>query len=217
MSPTPLRSKVRLALFILFVVTLVSLPFVIFGEEFVFPLLQSREQQAGALTLVAIALLVCDSVAPVPATLVIMFLAARAGRVAGVVGGTVGLSLGVLVAAWFGRGAVGRLAPKFFPDAELVRLREALQKRLVLTLACLRSVPVLAETSVIVAAAAGVPVRRIFHATLLPNFIVAVIYSLAADDSATTAVVTFLATMIVSYAVWRVWGARTPPTEAAKP
>jgi 3-dehydroquinate synthase len=216
-SPTPLRRKVRLALFVLFVVTLVSLPFVIFGEEFVFPLLQSREQQAGALTLVAMALLVCDSVAPVPATLVIMFLAARAGRVAGVVGGTVGLSLGVLVAAWFGRGAVGRLAPKFFPDAELVRLRETLQKRLVLTLACLRSVPVLAETSVIVAAAAGVPVRRIFHATLLPNFIVAAIYSLAADDSVTTAVVTFLATMIVSYAVWRVWGARTPPTVAAKP
>jgi 3-dehydroquinate synthase len=214
---TSSRSKVRLVLFVLFVITLVSLPFVIFGEEFVFPLLQSREQQAGALTLVAIALLICDSVAPIPATLVIMFLAARAGRVAGVVGGTVGLSLGVLVAAWFGRGAVGRLAPKFFPDAELVRLREALQKRLVLTLACLRSVPVLAETSVIVAAAAGVPVRRIFTATLLPNLIVAAIYSVAADDSATTAVVTFLATMIVSYGVWRLWGARSTPAASAEP
>jgi 3-dehydroquinate synthase len=140
-----------------------------------------------------------------------MFLAARAGRIPGIIGGTVGLSLGVLVAAWFGRGAVGRLAPKFFPEAELARLREALQRRLVLTLACLRSVPVLAETSVIAAAAMGIPVRRIFNATLLPNFIVAVIYSVAADDSFTTAVVTFLLTMGVSYALWRWWGARTAP------
>ena len=205
-------STVRLTLFIVFVIAIVSVPFVIFGEEFVFPLLESRQQQTGWLTLIAIALLVCDSVAPVPATLVIMFLAAKAGWLAGMVGGTIGLALGVLAAAWFGRGAVGRLAPKFFPDTELLRLRESLQQRLVLTLACLRSVPVLAETSVIVAAAAGVPVRRIFWATLLPNFIVAAIYSLAADDSFQTAVVTFLATMLVSYALWRLFGSK--PTTA---
>jgi uncharacterized membrane protein YdjX (TVP38/TMEM64 family) len=201
-------STLRVALFVFFVVALVSVPFVIFGEDFVFPLLKSREHQVGWLTVIAIVLLVSDSVAPVPATLVIMFLAAKAGAVAGIIGGTVGLSLGVLAAAWFGRGAVGRLAPKFFPDAELARLRDSLQQRLVLTLACLRSVPVLAETSIIVAAAAGVPVRRIFLATLPPNLIVAAIYSLAADDSFGTAVVTFLATMVVSYVVWRVFGAK---------
>ncbi len=201
-------STLRIVLFVVFVIAVVSVPFVIFGEEFVFPLLKSREHQVGWLTVIAIALLVCDSVAPVPATLVIMFLAAKAGAVAGIIGGTIGLSLGVLAAAWFGRGAVGRLAPKFFPDTELLRLRESLQQRLVLTLACLRSVPILAETSVIVAAAAGVPIRRIFVATLLPNLIVAAIYSLAADDSFSTAVVTFLATMVVSYAVWRIFGAK---------
>ena len=78
-----------------------------------------------------------------PATLVIMYLAAKGGVVAGIVGGTFGLSAGVLAAAWFGRTAVGRIAPKFFPEAELTKLREALQRRLALTLACLRSVPVL--------------------------------------------------------------------------
>jgi len=201
-------STARLGLFVLFVIALVSVPFVIFGQEFVFPLLKSQEQQVGWLTLIAIALLVCDSVAPVPATLVIMFLAAKAGWLAGIVGGTIGLALGVLVAAWFGRGAVGRLAPRFFSDAELGRLRGSLQRRLFLTLACLRSVPVLAETSVIIAAAAGVPVRRIFWVTVLPNFIVAAIYSIAADDSPTTAIVTFLATMAVSYAIWRLFGAK---------
>jgi 3-dehydroquinate synthase len=203
-----LMKKVKTALFVAFVIAIVSIPFVVFGDEFVLPLLESQKQQAGWLTLIAIVLLTADSVAPVPATLVIMFLAAKAGRMAGIMGGTLGLSTGVLVAAWFGRTAVGRIAPKFFPDAELARLRALLQSRLALTLACLRSVPVLAETSVIIAAAMGVPVRQIFLATLLPNFVVAVIYSVAADDSATTAVVTFVATMLASWVLWLVLSRR---------
>jgi 3-dehydroquinate synthase len=199
-------STLRTILFVLFVMTLVILPFVLLGEEYVMPLLKSREQQTGALVLVAVALLACDSVAPVPATVVVMYLAAKAGWLAGIVGGTLGMCLGVLAAGWIGRTAVGRLAPKFIPDAELARLRGALQQRLVVTLACLRSVPVLAETSIIAAAAMGIPVRRIFLVTIVPNFLVATIYSVAADDSATTAIVTFLATMVVSYVIWRVFG-----------
>jgi hypothetical protein len=203
-SPAP--ATVKTILFVLFVMTLVCLPFAIFGEDFVLPLLESRQQQVGALTIIAVALLACDSVAPVPATLVIMYLAAKGGWLAGIVGGTVGLCAGVLGAAWIGRSAVGRLAPKFIPDAELMRLREALQKRLVVTLACLRSVPVLAESSIIIAAAMGIPVWRIFWSTVLPNLIVATIYSVAADDSWSTAVITFLLTMVLSYVVWRVFG-----------
>ncbi len=208
----PSPTVVRTTLFVLFVMTLVCLPFAIWGEEFVLPLLKSREQQTGALIVIGVVLLAADSVAPIPSSLVILFLAAKAGWVAGIVGGALGMSAGVLVAAWLGRFAVGRLAPKFIPDAELVRLREALQKRLWVTLACLRSVPVLAETSVIAAAAMGVPVLRIFTATLLPNLIVATIYSVAADDSWQTALVIFLATMVASYALWRIAGRKeTPP------
>jgi 3-dehydroquinate synthase len=207
-------STVKAALFVLFVMAIVILPFAIFGENFFLPLLKSREQQVGALTAVSIALLAVDSVAPVPSTIVLMTLANRAGWLAGIVGGTIGLCAGVLAASWLGRAAVGRLAPKFLPEAEVARLRESLQKRLVVTLACLRSVPVLAETSVIVAAAMGIPVKRIFWATVLPNFIVAAIYSFAASDSATTAAITFLATMVVSYIVWRLFG-RTEAKQSA--
>ncbi|MBI5690080.1 MAG: VTT domain-containing protein [Verrucomicrobia bacterium] len=203
----PSRQSVRTALFVAFVVALVCLPFAIFGEEFVLPLLQTRAQQAGALTVLSILLLAADSVAPVPATLVIMYLAAKAGWLAGIIGGTLGMSAGVLAAAWLGRFAVGRLAPKFFPDTELARLRESLQSRLTLTLACLRSVPVLAETSIIVAAAMGIPTTRIFWVTVLPNLIVSTIYSVAADDSFVTAALTFFLTLAVSYAVWR-WAPR---------
>lgn len=199
----PSRQSVKLALFVLFVMTLVCLPFVIFGEDHVLPLIETRERQAGALTALSIALLATDSVAPVPSTLVIMYLAAKAGWPAGVIGGTLGMCGGVLAAAWLGRFAVGRLVPRFFPDSEAERLRRSLQERLPLTLACLRSVPVLAETSVIVAAAMGIPTARIFRATLLPNLIVSAVYSFAADDSPLTAGVTFLALLAASYAVWR--------------
>ena len=200
----PARNPTRLKIFYIFiaVVALVCLPFAIFGQEFAIPWLKSYEQQPGALILIAVALLAADSVAPVPSTLVIMFLAAKAGIVAGILGSTVGLTLGVFTAAWFGRAGVGRFAPRFIPEAELVRLRENLQTRLPLTLACWRAVPVMAETSVILAAAAGVPLRRIFAATLLPNFLVAVIYSAAANDSLATACATFGATLAASGALW---------------
>lgn len=193
--------------FVVFLVAVVSVPFVIWGDEFVAPLLASQEHRTFGLVALAIALLAADSIAPIPATLVIMFLAAKAGVIAGVIGGTLGLSAGVLAASWFGRAAVGRIAPRFFPEAELLRLRTGLQRNLALTLACWRSVPVLAETSVILAAAAGVPMSRIFKVTLLPNFVIALIYSVAADDSFRTACLAFGVTLFASLLLWR-WAAR---------
>lgn len=199
---SPSFRLVKITLFVLLVMALVIAPFVIWGEDFVIPLLNAQEHRIEWLVVIAIVLLAADSVAPVPATLVIMFLAAKAGTLAGVIGGTIGLTAGVLAAAWFGRVAVGRIAPRFFPDEELVRLREALHTRLALTLACLRSVPVLAETSVIVAAAMGIPLKRIVLLTLLPNLAVALIYSVSADDSFQTAVIAFLGTMVASGVLW---------------
>jgi len=205
----------KFVLLIITIIALVSAPFVIWGDEYVLPLLQSHVDQTSLLIIIAIILLAADSVAPVPATLVIMFLAAHSGRLAGIAGGTIGMSAGVLTAAWFGRTAVGRLAPKFFPDAELVKLREGLQRNLALTLACWRSVPVLAETSVILAAAAGIPIRRIFLATLLPNFIISFIYSVAADDSLGTAALAFLLILALSLGLWFLFRGKSQPAKPA--
>ena len=200
----------KFGLLVVAIVALVSAPFVIWGDTYVLPLLESHVDRTSLLIAIAIMLLAADSVAPVPATLVIMFLAAHSGRFAGIVGGTIGMSAGVLTAAWIGRTAVGRLAPKFFPDSELARLRAGVQRNLALTLACWRSVPVLAETSVILAAAAGIPIRRIFLATLLPNFIISVIYSIAADDSLGTAALAFLLILVLSLGLWLLFRGKAP-------
>jgi uncharacterized membrane protein YdjX (TVP38/TMEM64 family) len=190
------------ACLVVVVMALVCVPFVVFGQEFAVPWLKSVEQRAGLLASLSILLLAADALAPVPSTLVIMFLAANAGTLVGILASTVGLCAGVLTAAWFGRVAVGRLAPRFISETELARLRDNLQSRLALTLACWRAVPVMAETTVILAAATGVPIRKIFLATLLPNLLVAVIYSVAADDSFVTASIAFFATLIASALLW---------------
>ena len=214
MPPRPVFTA-KFVLLVIAIIAIVSAPFVIWGDSFVMPLLQSHVDRTSLLILIAIVLLAADSVAPVPATLVIMYLAAKGGTLAGILGGTVGMAAGVLTAAWFGRTAVGRLAPKFFPEAELARMRAGLQRNLALTLACWRSVPVLAETSVILAAATGVPIMRIFWATLLPNFIISVIYSVAADDSFQTACLAFLLTLALSLGLWRLFRNRIGPSSAS--
>lgn len=195
-------SFVRYVCLFVAVMALVTVPFLLFGQDYAMPWLESVEQRTSILALLSIVLLAADSLAPIPSTVVIMFLAAKAGTVVGILASTLGLCTGVLTAAWFGRVAVGRLAPRFIPDMELARLRESLQSRLALTLICWRAVPVMAETTVILAAATGVPTRKIFLATLPPNLLVAVIYSVAADNSFVTACITFCAILIVSGLLW---------------
>ncbi len=197
---------IRFGLFVLLIVALVSLPFIVFGEEYALPLLRTREGQSWALALVGVALLIADSVAPVPSAIVIVTVAAKTGWLVGTLVGTIGLTGQVLGAAWLGRYAVRRVAPRFFGAQDMARLQTSLQQKLALTLGCLRSVPVLAETSVIVAASLGIPLRRIFAATLLPNLVISAAYSIAADHSLWTACAAILASIAVSLAVWRAGG-----------
>jgi 3-dehydroquinate synthase len=188
----------------------------IWGESVFVPAFEALRHSVVWMVGLAIALLGADALLPVPSAWVIIFLAQESGRIAGFIGGAVGLSVGVVVAAWIGRVAVGRAAPKFIPESELVRMRSMIERHTILTLACMRSVPVLAETSVVIAAAAGVPIARIFWMTLAPNLAIAGIYAVAADDSLTTACIVFLATVGVSYGVFRIAGARGANIEATR-
>lgn len=198
-------------------IALVSAPFVIWGDSFVLPLLEAHADEKVLLGLLAILLLAADAFAPVPATLVIMFLAGKAGWITGILGGTVGLSLGVVVAAWVGRAAVGRIAPRLVPEKELARLRAGLARNPALSLACWRAVPVMAETSIMLAAATGIPTRRIFRVTLLPNLIVSAVYSFAADDSLAMAALAFLLVLACSLLLWLVFSRRSEPVPTETP
>lgn len=208
-----LRRVLRLGLLVFAVSILVCLPFLVFGEELFTPALEQLRRHTGWLAAATVALLALDAVLPVPSAWVLILLALEGGLPLGIIGGSVGLCAGVLVSTWIGRVAIGRLAPRFVSETEIARLRESIVQHTTLTLACMRSVPVLAETSVMIAAAAGVPTWRIFLATLLPNIAVATVYSVAASDSILTASIAFVATIGTSYLFWRAFGAfrtRTP-------
>jgi len=196
----------RRAAFLLLVAALVIGPFLYFGEDLVKPWLPAGEAGRAWLVATAVLLLAVDAVLPVPSSWVLIALANQAGVVAGILGGTAGLTAGVLVAAWIGRAAVGPLASRIVPASDLARLRQALPGQVMVALVCLRSVPVLAEMSVLVAAAAHVPLRRILAATVPANAVIAVVYSVAANESLVSAILTFLVTVGLSYAFWRRWG-----------
>lgn len=197
---------VRRAAFVLLVAALVIVPFFVFGEELARPWLDRSEAGQGWTVATAILLLTVDAALPVPSSLVLIALANRAGVLAGIVGGTVGLTAGVIVAAWIGRAAVGPMASRLVPAGDLERLRSALPRQVMVGLVCLRSVPILAEMSVLAAAAAKLPLRQILVATVPANIVIAVIYSFAADESWQMALLAFLVTVGISYAVWRFWG-----------
>lgn len=198
----------RRVAFLLLAAALVIGPFLYFGEDLVKPWLPAAEAGRTWLVATAVLLLAVDAVLPVPSSWVLIALANQAGVVAGIVGGTAGLTAGVLVAAWIGRAAVGPLASRLVPASDLERLRAAEPRQVLVALVCLRSVPVLAEMSVLVAAAARVPLRRILVATVPANAVIAGVYSVAANESLMSAIVTFLATVGISYGFWRWWGGR---------
>jgi hypothetical protein len=202
-KPNPLRAA-KFALFVFFVVALLSLPFVFFGEEYVAPILGNHEQQAWVLAGIGVILLTADSLAPVPSSIVIVAVALKAGWAIGTLAGTVGLCGQVVGAAWFGKLALSKITLRMLGLADGEQLRATMQKRLAVTLGCLRSVPLLAETSVVVAASLGVSLRQIFRVTVLPNLAIAATYSLAAQAGLWVAGVAVVVSTVVSVVLWRV-------------
>lgn len=206
--PIAASRRARFTVLVLFVVALLSVPFVIWGEDFAIRILGGQERQAWAMALIGIALLTADSVAPIPSSIVIVAVALKAGWIVGTIAGTIGLCGQVVGAAWFGQVAIGKVAGRLIGFSDRDRLRVAVQQRLALTLGCFRSVPLLAETSVVIAASLGIPLARIWRATVLPNLAIAATYSVAAETGLWAAGVAVVASIAISLLLWRIAASR---------
>lgn len=193
----------RRVAFVLVLGAIVIVPFMLLGEDFGKSWLTDTGRGRAWVMGTGVLLLTVDAVLPIPSSWVMIALANQAGVFAGIIAGTVGLTTGVVLAAWIGRTAVGPLASRIVPAADLERLRSGAPRQVIIGLVCLRSIPVLAEMSVLAAAAAKVPLSRILLATVPANLVIAVVYSLAADESLTAATVVFVVSVVVSYALWR--------------
>lgn len=183
--------------------TVLALPFVLFGEEYALRILGSHDRHAWAVAAMGIVLLTADSLAPVPSSLVIVFVALKTGWIVGTIAGTLGLCGQVIGAAWFGRVALSRFTARVFGIADIESLRGALQTRLAVTLGCLRAVPLLAETSVVLAASLGISLWRIVRTTLLPNVAIAATYAIAAEAGAWVAFTAIVLSIVLALVAWR--------------
>jgi len=126
---------------------------------------------------VIVALLAGDIVLPVPSSLVSALAGAALGFWGGVLAIWLGMCAGCLIGYWLGRGA-GRVAMlHVVGEGELARAREKLAGAGGIALVLTRAVPVLAETMVLGAGAAAMPLGPFLLLTSTANLAVALAYS----------------------------------------
>jgi 3-dehydroquinate synthase len=165
----------------IFVALLFTITFLLIGEG---PATNWIEQSPLGIVGASLFLLAIDIVVPVPSSLVILFVGQKLGAPVGILIGTLGLSagcsIGFLIGWLFPRRALALLNQ---PDT--VSLSSSPSKLYISWLAALRAVPILGETSVIVAGMLRFDPVKVLGVTTLSNFALAAAYVLLgslADD-----------------------------------
>lgn len=179
MPPSRPRPGLGLALPALVVLALVLVPFALVGEPLEALALGALDGAHGqvAVASVVVASLAADVVLPVPSSLVATAAGALLGWLPGALAATLGMLAGGLVGHRLGAVARGRLVTRLVPAADMAWLEGVVARHGALAVAALRPIPVLAETSVIVAGAAGLPLRRFLPACLLSSLGVALAHA----------------------------------------
>lgn len=171
-----LLMKKSLFLFFSIMLVIPLIPFAIFGE---LDGIRWIEGTSGWITfLYGIILLASDIVLPLPSSLIAVFLGAKLGWLAGSAAIFLGLMSGSLIG--FGMGwVVGRKVLDRMISERGQELYTRLEHRMSYwALALCRSVPMLAEASVIAAGVAKLDIKKTLPMLLMSNLCLAILYSL---------------------------------------
>lgn len=199
----------RPAAFLAAVIALIAVPFVLFGTA-----VEEWTGEATGLdtprTVVAVlifGLLAADVVAPIPASLVCSAAGVALGGVVGTLVAAAGMSCGCLIG--FG---LARRGQAVVTGPEFRTLEAAVRRYGLLALVVCRPVPVLAEATVLVAGAMGVPFWRAVGVSTAANLGVAAAYAVpgAVADGPGWVLVVFAASCAVPALLWMIvaWPAR---------
>lgn len=152
--------------------TLVLIPFVLL-ENSIGEWAQTSISDAenSTIALISIALLAGDMVLPTPSSLISLAAGGALGFWLGTVTIWVGMTLGCLIGWTVGRGLISPLSRRIAPPPG-----NPSPDRGVLGLVLCRPIPVLAETSVLVAAARGMRLRTLMSVTGVANLPIAFLY-----------------------------------------
>ncbi|KWT64987.1 hypothetical protein APY04_3075 [Hyphomicrobium sulfonivorans] len=158
----------------------ISIPLVVLGERFdlIIRDWMAAPESSLAVAAIGIALLVADLLLAIPSALVIALMGGLIGGAAATIAGTIGLSLacvwGFMLGRSFGRdfsSADDREQKEFSTATGL------LKQYGLLALVVARPVPILAEISVIAAAALGMSAAPVLITTTLANLGIAALYA----------------------------------------
>ena len=207
----------RWCLLALAVVAIVLVPFLLY-EDSIFEAVSASLGSGSSRQLAAFSILVllaCDVFAPVPSSLV----ATASGTILGLApGATVtwaGMQAGALVGYGFGRTAGVRAARRIVGESELERATRLHRRWGAFSLIASRAVPVLAESSVVLAGAARMPIGRFAWLTGLSNGAIATVYAGVGVYALETSsfLLAFAASMLVPGSL--MWASRAVGTASA--
>jgi len=126
------------------------------------------------------ALLMADAFLPVPSSLLQIALGALLGPWAGSLAGFAGTSGSAILAAWIGRCGSPLLARCVEPDDQM-RAAALMDRWGVYAIALTRPIPVVAETTAVMAGAMGMPWRGFLVSMAVGNLPVAMLYAVLGD------------------------------------
>ncbi len=161
------------------------------------------EGNALPAAVVGVGLLVADVVLPVPSSLVMIAHGAAFGALAGTALSLTG-SLGAALLGFAVGRRGGRLLDRLVPPHERVRADALLSRWGVLAVVATRPVPLLAETTVILAGSSRLGWRRTAVAALIGSIPAAVLYALAGSVAAQLAnpAAVFALVLLLAAATW---------------
>lgn len=186
--PPRTRRAPRLLLLTLAVLLAPVVPALFWGEAFAGAVerWQTAPPSDTLLAAAVTALLACDMLLPIPSTPLITLSGARLGWATGALCSTVGLTLGASVGFFIARHGGRAAARAWLPSAELASLEQRLDPGAPWLLFATRAVPLLAETTTLLAGLSRAPALPCLLSLGTGNAIVATIYAIAGDWGAST-------------------------------
>ena len=178
--------RIKWILLTIAIITLLLIPFILFGDSldnWTNSFFQSEPSKLIA-SIVIGSLLSIDIVAPVPSSI----LSTAGGYFLGFIGGTfislIGMTISCLIGYWIGD-KFGRPAAERFADSKEISRFESLQKKYgdwIIIIS--RSVPLLAETSVLFAGIGHMKFNRFMLMAIISNLGISVVYAAVGAYSA---------------------------------
>ncbi|MCB9608735.1 MAG: VTT domain-containing protein [Polyangiaceae bacterium] len=198
-------------------ISVISLPFILLGEQRTLVWTKELVERSGAGLVVAlVSLLAADVVLPVPSSWVATLSGASFGFWGGLGVNWLGLNLGALLGYSLGRRA-GRVgARRLLGEETLERLAKSFDRFGIWSIPLFRGVPVLAEASLIVAGSLRLSPARYWVACFSSNLGVAAVYAWAGAMAldGTSWLWVFLGSTLLPGVLWLVAHLRRPKVES---